>query len=58
MMKCKIDGDNVILRKEDIEAEIIRYEELLHKHRSQLRRLLYYGKIDILSDMLKAFNEE
>ena len=58
MIECKIEGDKIILRKEDIEAEVARLEELLHKHRSQLRRLLYYGKIDILTDLLLEFDKE
>lgn len=57
-MKCKIEGDKAILRKEDIEATIAYYEELSKQYRSQWRRLVYYGKIDILFDILKQFDEQ
>lgn len=57
-MKCKIEGDKAIIRKEDIEAAIAHYEGIKNLHRSQWRQLVYYGKIDILFDILKQFDEQ
>ena len=57
-MKCRIDNDKAVLLKEDLENRRDHYRMLMDKHRSQLRRLFYAGKVDLLTDILKQFETE
>ena len=57
MMKCKIEGNKAILLREDLEQMAEYYRELMNKHRSQLRRLFYAGRLDVITDILKQFEE-
>ena len=58
MMKCKIEGDSAILLKEELERMAEHYRRLMARHRSQLRRLFYAGKVDIIVDILKQFENQ
>ena len=57
MMNCLIQGNKVILLKEELEKMAEQNKELMSKHRSQLRRLFYAGRLDVITDILKQFEE-
>lgn len=58
MIKCTVDGDKVILTKDDIQKQKEHYFMMAEKYpRFNLRKFYYIGMADVLTDLIKQIDD-